>query len=740
MHANLSHLRSDFEAGLLSRHGLLEELERHLDRAADEPLEGALELILEELHRTPGDRHLLRLLARLYARNGDARSELLALGHAGAGEARSSVEDRLALARVLVTTGRLADAEALVHQVLEAEPNSLTAINLLAKIHHVSGRLSETLKQWHRLHQLSPAKEVALAQLGFLHRQAQDDASLEFAAVGQDFYARKHPAQLELEQAFARFRERDFAAAVAACDAVAAGYRSEPAVYKLAVLQKAWFQERTGELQAARVTLARLGRERGFETDIDRLAYLARVCERIGTPDALRQALHIYEHLNVHHGKLSALPRLAALSRATGAPDLAEAYQREFERRFLKRMHRPTAADVVRALSGCYVPLADVARFRPRPEDAEALAPERATVPDVAGRRRRRALLAFLSGDVSRGARALSRLCRSRKARDVDFAYLGDCLAALGQPADAQRSYLEAAKRAHPPSVPVWRQILAGARRGFLEGEVREWLVSSGRGGELREALLSAARRERASPGPWRDLAAVERWLGDRASAESHERKGEALERALADRPDVGRVLMAAVYSLYGKPKGLVHEVLAWRRRVGPREGGHLAEGGVVGNATADFEALARSALATSLDFARAHWPHLCRDADDYVYWLKVAKDDEPSSGASAGLPVAVAFLSVLTGKPVPQDVALTGALICDSRREVVVRRVGDAPYKLKGALHRDLAGIILPDENREDVASGEVVPAPAAREIARYARTLEHAVELLWGGQAWDW
>src|SRR5262245_32855212 len=54
-----------------SRHGLLEEVERHLESSGDQPLEGALEIILEELHNTPEDPHLMRLLALLHERNGD---------------------------------------------------------------------------------------------------------------------------------------------------------------------------------------------------------------------------------------------------------------------------------------------------------------------------------------------------------------------------------------------------------------------------------------------------------------------------------------------------------------------------------------------------------------------------------------------------------------------------------------------------------------------------------------------
>src|SRR5258708_5008421 len=68
---NLRHLRKEVAQGHRSRHGLLEEIRRHLERSGDQPLEGALEIILEELHRAPRDPHLLRLLALLHERDGD---------------------------------------------------------------------------------------------------------------------------------------------------------------------------------------------------------------------------------------------------------------------------------------------------------------------------------------------------------------------------------------------------------------------------------------------------------------------------------------------------------------------------------------------------------------------------------------------------------------------------------------------------------------------------------------------
>jgi ATP-dependent Lon protease len=116
-----------------------------------------------------------------------------------------------------------------------------------------------------------------------------------------------------------------------------------------------------------------------------------------------------------------------------------------------------------------------------------------------------------------------------------------------------------------------------------------------------------------------------------------------------------------------------------------------------------------------------------------------VTKEDEPSSGNSAGLPIAAAFLSVFLELPVPRNLTMSGAVVGDSHDHVSIHRVGDAIYKVKGAIHRNLDKIILPAENRPDVELGDVVPLKASSKIAAYAATLDDAVEIIWGRTAWD-
>jgi hypothetical protein len=304
-----------------------------------------------------------------------------------------------------------------------------------------------------------------------------------------------------------------------------------------------------------------------------------------------------------------------------------------------------------------------------------------------------------------------------------DFAYLGDLLAMAGEAERARELWLEAIRRGELGSTALWRKAAAGA------AELPAAVLDRG-----RALLAAAARREHSDASIWHDLSLLERALGLVADSQRHAEKA----RAIADAPSPhrpGRVLVAAVYSVFGKPRGLMHEMTVSRR---PAASGALET--VLGNAPPDFRAGAVQIAATALDYARAHWPHLARGAEGFAYTLKIAKDDEPSIGTSAGLPIALAFLSLILERPLPADVAASGALVCDSQGEVAIRRIGDAIFKVKGAAHMNLRALVLPAENREDVERGDAVPQSISRRLVRYAHNLDAAVEAVWGPEAWEW
>jgi predicted ATP-dependent protease len=133
--------------------------------------------------------------------------------------------------------------------------------------------------------------------------------------------------------------------------------------------------------------------------------------------------------------------------------------------------------------------------------------------------------------------------------------------------------------------------------------------------------------------------------------------------------------------------------------------------------------------------FARAHFPHRVSSENDIRFSIRFTKDDEISGGDSAGLPMAIAFLSALFGLPIPNDIAMSGRVVCDAHDVIMVRRVGDVDAKIEGALERRIRRLLLPLENRADVERAERIPREVARKFVVYVATLEDACRELFPG-----
>jgi predicted S18 family serine protease len=139
-----------------------------------------------------------------------------------------------------------------------------------------------------------------------------------------------------------------------------------------------------------------------------------------------------------------------------------------------------------------------------------------------------------------------------------------------------------------------------------------------------------------------------------------------------------------------------------------------------------------RNTFLAVREYARANYPHLTGDILDFNYSYKVTKEDEQSGGLSAGLPTALAFLSVFLDRLVPQDVASSGMLVTDAHDVLVVRPVGEAEWKVRGAFNRNLRLVILPEGNRADFEHSVQVPRPIWTELVRFVTDLDSAVKLV--------
>jgi hypothetical protein len=232
-------------------------------------------------------------------------------------------------------------------------------------------------------------------------------------------------------------------------------------------------------------------------------------------------------------------------------------------------------------------------------------------------------------------------------------------------------------------------------------------------------------------------LATLHEIRGQAEEARRCTERAEALAKAAERRARaVGRALSAAVYHFAGRPKGLVHEVWAERRPATPGRGGYLEE--ILGSVTRELEQSVRNTFLSVREYARAKLPQQTAGLLDYNYSYKITKEDEPSRGTSAGLPTALAFLSVFLDRPLPQDVAASGELVADAHDVLVVRPVGEAEFKLHGAYNRNLQALILPEGNRMALAASVQAPRAVSEQMVRYVSDLDAAVNLVFGPDIW--
>jgi len=628
-------------------------------------------------------------------------------------------DERLDLACVLVEIGEPYGAEELLAAVLEERPDDLRALDLLAKVKHMRGELTGALALWAQVHERSPRSQAGLIRLASVLQLARDTArgGGEFLALGHFQLWKKPAAHLELEEVFRNFLARRPDQAIERCDQLIRKYQGKDTdLYKLAVLAKAWVSELSGDLEAARSILEELGLERGFETDSDRILALARLYEQIGAPELLEKAVHIYAFFERSFEKVSVLGHLAGLHRKLGHRDEAARYEERFVALFRRRMHRPTHEQATRAAARFYVPLHKlVPAMRHRQPAPLQRLPQR-----------ERAIELVLRDDRA-GARELF----AKGGELLDLKYQADIAALNGSQDEAIRLYI-ACLRHDPEDLRIVGWLLDEYRRSRPEA-VASYFLGDGIAKRI-EAILAAAIRDapvRASL--WRQREALHHLAGRPDEAIRCAERAAALEReAERRRAPVGRVLAAAVYHFVGKARGLIHEVWATRRPAEPGRGGFLEE--ILGNLTPELTQAVRNAFLSVREYARARWPHATRDILDYTYSYKVTKDDEPSGGTSAGLPTALAFLSVFLDRAVPQDVASTGVLVADSHDVLVIKPVGEPEYKVRGACNRNLARVILPEGNRRDLADSPLVPAAIRDEIVRFVSDLDQAVILTWG------
>ena len=123
---------------------------------------------------------------------------------------------------------------------------------------------------------------------------------------------------------------------------------------------------------------------------------------------------------------------------------------------------------------------------------------------------------------------------------------------------------------------------------------------------------------------------------------------------------------------------------------------GRMTPTGTLGNVMKESISAAKSYIQSrSADFGIK--PPLFQETDIHVH---VPEGATPKDGPSAGVAMATAIVSVMTGIPVRHDVAMTGEISLRGR----VLPIGGLKEKLLAALRGGIKTVLIPEDNKKDL------------------------------------
>ena len=150
---------------------------------------------------------------------------------------------------------------------------------------------------------------------------------------------------------------------------------------------------------------------------------------------------------------------------------------------------------------------------------------------------------------------------------------------------------------------------------------------------------------------------------------------------------------------------------------------GELSLTGTLGNVMKESAQVAFTYVKANLDKYKLENPEFFEKKNIHLHFPEGAT---PKDGLSAGITIVTAILSVLTGRKVKQDIAMTGEVTITGE----VLAIGGVKEKVIGAHRAGIREVILPEDNRVDESD---IPAEVAKTMKiHFVKTYDEVEKLV--------